>query len=210
MKEAGPPAIYKDRNEGEGGPAKATLVSNTQGGLLDSGWIPWGLVGFPLDWPTILGSPGSFGCSPVRSGKGLWRSPVVTASLWFYIWKHPILVCPALWAPHQEAGVRSRPASLLQHTHSHQHTHFGVSQALLPWTGPCHQMAAQTSAEFCRLAALTWNSWKRTLHSFLCINTGGSVHPPAAAWTKEFPHPKLQPTDLSPTPILTPYPQPRI
>ena len=91
-----------------------------------------------------------------------------------------------------------------------QHTHFGVSQALLPWTGPCHQMAAQTSAESCRLAALTWNSWKRTLHSFLCINTGGSVHHPAAAWTKEFPHPKLQPTDLSPTPTLTPYPQPRI
>lgn len=40
MKEAGPPAMYKDRTEGEGGPAMATLVSNTQGGLLGSGWIP--------------------------------------------------------------------------------------------------------------------------------------------------------------------------
>ena len=114
MKEAGPPAMYKDRTEGEGGPAMATLVSNTQGGLLGSGWIPWGLVGFPSEWPTILGSTGSFGCSPVWSGKGLWRFPVVTASLWFYIWKHPILVRPALWAPHQGGGVSSRPASLLR------------------------------------------------------------------------------------------------
>lgn len=66
-----------------------------------------------------------------------------------------------------------------------------VSQAPLPWTGPCHQMAAQTSAESCRLTALTRNSWKRTLHSLLCVNTGGSVHPPAAAGTKEFPLPKI-------------------
>lgn len=55
---------------------------------------------------------------------------------------------------------------------------------------------------------LTWNSWKRSLHSLLCINTGGSVHPLAAARTKEFPclpHNKSPGSPTHPPSPVSPY-----
>lgn len=200
MKEAGLLAIYKCGAE-QRDPATTTLCLTWRAVGLQR--IPGGLWD-PLSLPPILGNRRSSGFSPVCSGKGLWGFPVVTSSLWFYIWKHPILVFAAAGAPHQGGEVRWRPAPHLLPGH----THFRVSQALLSRTGPCHQMAAQTSAEAGKLAALTWNSWKRTLHSFLCINTGGSVHPPAAAWTKEFPLSKIISNRPFPHPPSSPPPPP--
>lgn len=103
--------------------------------------------------------------------------------------------------PTQGGGVRGQALWPLW-----RDTHFSVSQAPLPQTEPCHhQMAAQTSAGSCRLTALTGNSWERTLHSFLCTNTGGSVHPPAAEWIEEFLLSKI--TTIRPFPSSQP-PQP--
>ena len=191
MKEAGPSAIKVEMK------AKGPLSKEVSfQAPTDSPWA----CGIPSARPSILGSTGSSGCSPVWSGKGLRGFPAVTSSQWCYIWEHPILVFSASWAPLQ--GEVSRPAFLSLPS---WHTHFvSPGPAALDWTLP-----SNTRADLCwalQAGGSTRKQLEGTGRSFLCVNAGGSVHPPAAARNKNFPHPKLQPTGPPPSPHPHPTP----
>lgn len=84
-------------------------------------------------------------------------------------------------APCRRGGGEGRRRPALSLRPPARRSPFSVPRALPPRTRPYHQMAAQRSAEPARLSALTRNSWKRTLHSPPCTDTGGCLRPPPRA-----------------------------
>lgn len=146
----------------------ATPYSNTQGGLL-SRLNPGALWGFPSEWPTTPGSPGSFGCSPVWSGKGLWRFPWSLPAYDSIYGNIPSSVSSTV-STTPGGAVSSRPASSLRFPLST--LTLVSSQALLPWSWT---LSSNGSLDLCWVLQAGGSNMEiagRGPCILFCINTG--------------------------------------